>query len=237
MEATRREFIVAGLGLAVAGCASQTRSGMARPGPLWPQLPPRPQARGGSVTVGPTPNVTTPYIPSPISAIPRSQWTQRGPIKSRINTMGKISQITVHHEGWTAVWFSDYRSTVARLQLIQRTHFDRRWADIGYHYIVDRGGRLWEGRSVQYQGAHVPGHNEHNVGVMVLGNFELQRPTDAQMATLQDTLVQLRRRYNVPISHVHTHQELTPTKCPGKALQPQMVAMRHNGMLSLAMAH
>jgi len=155
---------------------------------------------------------------------------------SRINMMNGISHITVHHEGWTAVWFSDYRATQARLRLIQKAHMDRRWADIGYHYIIDRAGRLWEGRPIQYQGAHVPGHNEHNIGLMVLGNFELQHPSDAQMTKLQETLIQLRRQYDVPISHVHTHQELTPTKCPGKALQPEMVAMRHNGLLGLAMA-
>jgi hypothetical protein len=35
-------------------------------------------------------------------------------------------------------------------------------ADIGYHYTIDPTGRIWEGRPVQYQGAHVKMNNEHN---------------------------------------------------------------------------
>ena len=92
-------------------------------------------------------------------------------------------------------------------------------------------GRLWHGRDLRYQGAHVPAHNEHNIGVMVLGNFDLQQPTRAQMVTLQDTLIRLKRIYRVPVTRLYTHQELTPTRCPGSSLQPQMVDLRRSGRL------
>jgi N-acetyl-anhydromuramyl-L-alanine amidase AmpD len=108
----------------------------------------------------------------------------------------------------------------------------RGWGDIGYHYVIDRSGRIWEARPIQYQGAHVASNNENNLGIMVLGNFDKQQPTDAQMATLRQALIRFRKTYNVPVSRVYTHQEITPTACPGRSLQPRMVAMRKGNQLA-----
>lgn len=140
--------------------------------------------------------------------------------------MGGVNRITVHHEGWTAVWFTDKGTTAKRLDQIRRNHVDRGWGDIGYHYIVDRAGRVWEGRSTRYQGAHVKEQNEHNVGVLVLGNFNVQQPSEAQMRALVQTLRGLMRAYNVPASRVYTHRELNSSTCPGRNLQARMVALR-----------
>jgi hypothetical protein len=85
---------------------------------------------------------------------------------------------------------------------------------------------------MRYQGAHVKDHNEHNIGVMVLGNFDEQKPTGAQLTTLRGTLVKLMGYYDVPVSRVHTHRELNPTTCPGDALQPQVNYLRSSGQLA-----
>ncbi|MEE9213111.1 MAG: peptidoglycan recognition family protein [Phycisphaeraceae bacterium] len=147
--------------------------------------------------------------------------------------MGKIDRITVHHEGYRPVYFSDMASTAERLELIRQSHLSRmRAGDIGYHYVIDRAGRLWECRDFHYQGAHVKNNNEHNLGVMVLGNFDRQQPTDAQIVTLRDTLSKLMRHYRVPVNRVYTHQEITPTACPGKKLQPTVVSLRTNHKLA-----
>jgi N-acetyl-anhydromuramyl-L-alanine amidase AmpD len=143
--------------------------------------------------------------------------------------MQGVQRITVHHEGWTPVYFTDKASTAKRLEQIRRSHVERGWADIGYHYVIDRAGRVWEGRNISYQGAHVRDQNEHNLGIMVLGNFDLQRPSDAQLTALAQTLRTLTRYYNIPISRVYTHQELNSTTCPGRNLQPRMVAIRRAG--------
>ncbi len=164
-----------------------------------------------------------------IHAIPRSRWAAAPPELSRIYAMNGVNRITNHHEGWTTVGFSDAVSTAQRLEEIRVSHLERLHAgDIAYHYIIDRAGRVWQGRDVRYQGAHVKYENEHNVGVMVLGNFELQEPTQAQLATLRQTIHQLMAEYRVPIHRVYTHRELGPTECPGRNLQPRVVAMRNH---------
>ncbi len=134
--------------------------------------------------------------------------------------MNGIASITVHHEGWDRVFFTDRAQTARRLESIRSSHLKRlRAGDIGYHFIIDRAGRLWEGRDLRYQGAHVKNHNPHNIGIMVLGNFDEQRPSQKQYDKLRVTVGGLMKLYRVAGRRVYTHQELMPTACPGTFLQ------------------
>ncbi len=244
MTLSRREILIGGVGLLLAGgCSQRTASVISRPRPLWPEQISKPQDTAVITAAAeqPTPLIRkTSYTPElstpPIGSahvISRSHWTRFGPVSSRINSMNGINRITVHHEGWTTVWFEDETSTAARLELIRKVHVrDRKWGDIGYHFIIDRAGRVWEGRNLNHQGAHVRGNNEHNIGVMLLGNFDKQRPTDPQIASLISTLKSLMHKYHVTTSRVFTHQEITPTACPGSTLQPKMVVIRRSGYLT-----
>lgn len=241
MQLSRRQFLVvgaAGAVTALAGCSQPVASRYGRPGPAWPVVTPRPAASGQPLAVpSPAQGVVPPAAgvagaDSLPGLMARSAWTSHGPSSRNLNAMGRITRITVHHEGWKPVWFSDRRSTAERLELVRESHRGRGWADIGYHYIIDRSGTIWEGRDIRYQGAHVRNQNEENLGVMLLGNFDLQRPSDAQYAKLVDTLRALRQRHNVPVSRIYTHQELMPTACPGRALQPQMVSLRQGRALA-----
>ena len=149
--------------------------------------------------------------------------------------MNHANRITVHHEGWTRVRFTDRATTAARVRQIQRIHVrDRGWGDIGYHYVVDRAGRVWEGRPLRYQGAHVKYNNEHNIGVLVLGNFENQSPSKAQVDRVAVLLRSLAREHRIPVSRIRTHREFPDAKtvCPGRKLQPLVARMRTNGHLA-----
>lgn len=231
MKVSRRQFLAAGLGtgatMLLTGCG-QGLSAHALPGAPWPDAVARPDSDGRLLDPL-TPRV---YPDAGLgSIIPRSQWAKATPMLSRINPMRGINRITIHHEGAAGapVYFADVRTTAARLETIRRSHLDRMTAgDIGYHFIIDRAGRVWEGRDLAYQGAHVKDNNEHNIGVMVLGNFDIQSPSTAQLDILATTIRALRRQYRVSGRAIHTHQELKPTACPGKGLQPKIVAMRAN---------
>jgi hypothetical protein len=232
-----------------AGCTAEESMVSDRPRPTWPgQEPARPTPMASSIYRPPTAPMTpaqaqAPSIPEPapapspvtgLSIQPRRAWSPARATAGKLNPMaGGVRRITVHHEGHTPVYFSDGASTAERLRQIQSAHMNQRgWGDIGYHYVIDRSGRIWEARPIQYQGAHVASNNENNLGIMVLGNFDKQQPTDAQMATLRQALIRFRKTYNVPVSRVYTHQEITPTACPGRSLQPRMVAMRKGNQLA-----
>lgn len=239
MAWSRRRFVLTGLSLLAVGCTTPGRTTSGRPRPRWPDTPPpRPQPVGQAAASVPVASqlpqpVKPPPAATPLQAIPRSYWAKAGPIPKRLNTMDRYDRITIHHEGWTRVWFSDTASTARRLESIRRSHLNRlRAGDIGYHFVIDRAGRLWQGRALRYQGAHVRGHNPGNIGVMVLGNFNLQHPTAAQTAALHATLLALMGTFKVPAHRVHTHRELNPTTCPGNSLQHTITAWRGNGTLA-----
>ena len=70
------------------------------------------------------------------------------------------------------------------------------------------------------------GHNEHNLGIVLLGNFELQTPTAAQLWSLSGFIGFARKLYRVSLDQVFTHGELGETSCPGKNLQAYMTRTR-----------
>lgn len=248
-QIARRGFVLASVGFLVA-CATakpaQTADsvgsvGDGHPDGLWlagDELPPQrwakpasPIGRRPTSTVGPE---QKPAIASsaPIEngftgkVIPRIRWTSRQPDLAEINPMLPVKYITVHHEGMEAFTDTSTSGTIARLQRVWNGHDGRGFGDIGYHYIVDRSGRIWEGRSLKYQGAHVRSHNEGNIGVMCLGNFDEQKVSDLQRQALEHQLRFLAAKHKVKRRNIKTHQEWNPTACPGRDLQRLMGPIR-----------
>lgn len=236
MDPSRRKMMMQALGsglilstgVAVIGCQTRrsTSTTAYRPGTPWPQGSAPPRHTGYTTRSAPAATVSNlPNLGVPIQ--PRARWTPTGPVAGRVNPMNGVTRITIHHEGSRPVWFTDSRPTVDRLNTVRDTHVNNRgWGDVGYHFIIDRSGTVWEGRSVAYQGAHVSGENEHNLGIMVLGNFEQQQPSQAQLTTLSRLMQGASRTYRVPRSRVYTHRELNSTACPGRYLQPSISAIR-----------
>lgn len=220
-----RAGLGAGLGFLFAGC-NEAGKASALPGVPWPDIHARPTP-GGSL-----PKPADAPVPDGLGPIlGRSQWAGAAPIRDRINPMNGISRITLHHEGspGAAITFTDIPTTAQRIEMDRKFHLERGWGDIGYHFIIDRSGRVWEGRSLAYQGAHVKDNNPHNVGIMCLGNFDIQQPTQAQLDTLARFTRAVRQKYKVNVASIHTHRELGPTSCPGSALQPKIASMRSRG--------
>jgi hypothetical protein len=167
---------------------------------------------------------------APVIIVPRADWTAVRPRLKQIVAMGGITRLTVHHTAGqmeTAAW----KITANVLEGIRGFHAgskstDRNWADIAYHFAIDRAGRVWQARPLAYQGAHVYQHNKHNLGIVLLGNFEVQNPTSAQLVALRDFIGFVRKIYNIPLDRIYTHRELGDSECPGRFLQEYMVRAR-----------
>lgn len=228
-EIDRRKLLLLGLGAGVgllAGCSTTATQRSAKmPGPIWPDA---------KLLEPPPAIVRVPQAkqlgPQMANVLPRSSWTRGTPNIADINPMLPVQWITVHHDGMTPFMATDYASSASRIELIRNGHRGKGWADIGYHFIIDRSGRVWEGRELCYQGAHVKNHNEGNLGILCVGNFDQQAPSAAQLAALERQLKVCMKEYKVASSCVRSHQEWpgASTACPGRNMQSKMQALRRS---------
>lgn len=104
---------------------------------------------------------------------------------------------------------------------VQKLHMEQKgYADVGYHYLINEAGKIYEGREITVRGAHTGGYNTGTVGVVLLGNFELAAPPDLQIRLAKKLIQFLIEQYG--ITHLAGHRDFQPdeTVCPGKYLEP-----------------
>lgn len=234
-ELNRREWLVRTLALGSVAAASSVLSACGSkkrrdPGLVGQPIPANPSPRGTPTAGRPVSLGTgTQDLAAPRGVIPRTNWATYGPDLRLADPMVRVERITIHHDGMPPVTLASSAAVAARIEQIRRGHRNNGWADIGYHYIVDPQGQIWEGRPVTLQGAHVKTANPRNLGILVLGNFEVQKPTAAATDSVERFVAEQMQRYRVPVSRVHTHRELAATACPGRNLQMLMVSTRARG--------
>lgn len=225
------------------------RFGAARGGFEWVQRASgatagqRDRARMGLDTLA---RAQTPLGKGP-QVLPRSTWNAQNPNTWDIDKAnGRWSRITVHHTAMPARNLQGASASTAGYAVaqIQSQHMEGNgWADIGYHFMIDPDGRVWEGRSMRYVGAHASrdprtgtNHNLGNIGVCLLGNFETENPSSKALASLESLLDGLRQQYRIPHLQVFGHTHFKATDCPGQRLLPWVLAYQRAGSGSLARA-
>ena len=159
-----------------------------------------------------------------VGALARKDWGAAIAAEGTAS-LGDHVRITVHHSGAGVFSAIEKRSAGRAIRGIQKTHMGANgWDDIGYHYIVDPAGRLWEGRHLDRIGAHAGSRdlNRGNIGILLLGNFDLQEPPRAQLERLGALLAALQGIFAIADAEIYTHNRiramegLAPTACPGR---------------------
>lgn len=164
----------------------------------------------------------------------RDKWGARPLRRSNAVPMETPTRITIHHTA-DVFWSRYAQDTTAEIRRIQRLHqTNNRWADIGYHYVIDRNGQVWQGRELKYQGAHAGGQaNRGNIGIVLLGNYVKQQVNEPQRRSLGLLVGKLCNFYRIQPHGIYTHGEIHgKTDCPGPALTRQVdrlrAQLRHN---------
>lgn len=154
--------------------------------------------------------------------VPRSAWTKE-PVGSNIVAMGGVTRITLHHTDEHGGM--EGKSDLDIVRMIENFHRgpQRRWAAIGYHYLIGKDGKIYEGRPVKFQGAHC-GDNANNLGISVIGDFQHHLPNAKQLKALKAFLDDQRTRFDVSKSRVFGHRDVKPTICPGDVLYTWLLA-------------
>ncbi len=150
----------------------------------------------------------------------------------------EIKKIVVHHTGETKV--TNERPSDEMMRAIYYYHtIVKGWGDIGYHYVVGKDGEIYEGKAGgdKVVGAHVYCSNIGTVGVSVMGNFNLQKPTTKQLNSLKAILAKLSQKHKIKpegrssfhgesLPNILGHKDLGPTACPGENLYSQLPQIR-----------
>ena len=164
-------------------------------------------------------NTTTQAVPM----VARATWGARTPVLARLDKAeGPYRRITVHHsaEPNPVELDGSLRTSCEAVRQIQNAHMNgarTQYGDIGYHYVIDPYGRVFEARKLEWQGAHASGdHNQQNIGICMIGNFEKEKPSAAALEALEKTIEHLRAQHKIGRTELYLHSEFRDTECPGE---------------------
>jgi hypothetical protein len=140
----------------------------------------------------------------------------------------EVHLLVAHH---TALYVSDdSRDPAERMRALYQYHAENRgWGDIGYNYVIDEKGQIYEGRTGgrNVVAGHAYCNNVGTIGISLMGNFDLEQPSQSQVQSLQWLLKELSDTYGInPNNGVEHHgkkfvtpfvghRDLVSTDCPG----------------------
>jgi hypothetical protein len=147
----------------------------------------------------------------------------------------RLGRSIVHHTATTAS-----ADSAAAVRAIWQYHtYSNGWGDIGYNYLVDQQGRIFQGRyfdhnyaesnDVDVVAGHAYGNNYGTTGISALGDFTNVDPSAALLHSIAFTASYKLGAYNIDPgngSHMIGHRDVGQTACPGARLYPQLPTIR-----------
>ncbi|HVM40823.1 MAG TPA: N-acetylmuramoyl-L-alanine amidase, partial [Acidimicrobiia bacterium] len=204
-ELDRRAFLGRAARFAAAGVAGHTLLGGATSVLSDGML----GSRHGVLGQGRAPAITLPGI-RPLATrtpaiIPRAAWGADESRRRSRTVYHPVRKVVVHH----TVTPNGDPDPVTQIRKIYDMHLARdggRWSDIGYHYLIDQQGRIYEGRWARdydrdeartgedpfgrlVQGSHAGEWNPGTLGIALMGNFVDGDPTPQALESLIDLIV------------------------------------------------
>jgi N-acetylmuramoyl-L-alanine amidase-like protein len=190
--------------------------------------------------------------------IPRSAWGADSVPPRTDPDYGVVQLAFVHH----TVTANSYRpqDSAGIVLGIARFHRDSNgWNDIGYNFLVDRYGQVFEGRAGGVQnavvGAQAQGYNAQSTGIACLGTFSSVAQTEAGMDALARLIGWKLSLHGVPVDgrvtivsnggvtnrfpagadvrlhRISGHRDGDATSCPGDVLYRQLGDLRRRAAL------
>jgi uncharacterized protein with LGFP repeats len=169
---------------------------------LEPEVPSAPATTSGAPTSSASPSASASVSPSatappaPPSTAPRPAITSRAgwgadesisPEEPGYLPGGKIKAVVVHHTAESNNYACAEGPAVVRG--IYAYHVKTLgWKDIGYNFLVDRCGTVYEGRKggvdQPVMGAHAYGFNAETTGISILGTYTDVAPSEAALVSV-----------------------------------------------------
>jgi hypothetical protein len=214
--------LVAGMMLAAIlgglGCQS-TGSGTHRPEPNFT----------GPRVVGNQPGQTRQTYASPgaVRTLPPTQTMPPRAMARQTGPADWVPAVRTDAGQWRWIIIHHTATPSGALARINASHKNKGWDECGYHFVVGNGTESMDGQievgprwPKQKHGAHTRSSdnrfNEHGIGVVMVGNFDMSRPSQRQLDSTAKLVAYLMKTYNVPASRVLGHRNAAATDCPGK---------------------
>ncbi|WSA45094.1 peptidoglycan recognition protein [Streptomyces sp. NBC_01803] len=172
--------------------------------------------------------------------------------REAVTYTGAARAVFVHHTNHPDDY--DCADVPEMLRAMQADHvLGKGWDDLGYNFVVDKCGRIYEGRAGGMDrfvmGAHTSGFNADSVGVAALGDFpagtEVPSPLVSAIAEIaawklrtgtdprdQVRMVSTNDAARVPegepaeLEVISGHRDIVHTHCPGDALHDELPTIR-----------
>lgn len=137
-----------------------------------------------------------------------------------------VREVIVHCSDTKPSWFLG-KTSAQKVSEIRRWHItERKWKDIGYHYVIDRDGTVVQGRPETVIGAHVADHNSGTLGICLIGGFGcnendpfIKHFTTEQQKALKGLIANISARTD--LQKVTGHNDYAPKACPGFRVKAQ----------------
>jgi len=145
-----------------------------------------------------------------MNIVSRAEWGAK-PARSHTTLHpDRVTMLVLHHT--TGIYAS--HATVRSIQAFHQGP-ERKWADVGYNFLVAPTGEIFEGRGWGYAGAHARGHNSASIGVAYIGDGSKSVPEAAKRSILL-LAAEADRRFG-KLRRVG-HRDVGATACPGDVL-------------------
>ena len=133
--------------------------------------------------------------------ISRAAWGARESLRrASPEYSATVKAAFIHHTVQTNRYAPSESAALVRADYLYHVN-SRGWNDIGYNFLVDRYGRVFEGRyggiTRPVLGAHAGGFNTNSTGVAMLGTFTSSRPPAAMLSALKRLLA-----WKLDLTHV-----------------------------------
>jgi hypothetical protein len=140
---------------------------------------------------------------------------------------------SVSEREWKYVVLHHTASSSGSVESIHESHLKRKdgagkaWLGIGYHFVIGNGRGMTDGAieptfrwRQQLHGAHAgstkPEYNQNGIGIVLVGNFEKETPTAAQMNAVKRLVRTLKGAYQISAENIIGHRDVRATECPGR---------------------
>ncbi len=173
-------------------------------------------------------------LPAGVEIVSRDGWGGPPPVAPMIPQ--RPHALTIHHSGTPQKPDAEPAATLRALydfSISDDTLGDGRrkepWPDVPYHFYIAPDGSTLEARDVAYEGDTNTRYDLSNQALVVVeGNFEIEEPTAAQMASLLALSEALARQWGFGPTSVAGHGDRAPgqTVCPGDALEARFPEIR-----------